>query len=70
LRVSEPIFKKCVKQVVGARLANTDLGTVKKIHGTLNAVNGAITRLHFRHGDLICDFSAKRYRKELNDLNK
>ena len=62
--------EKGLSYIVGARLANTDLGTVKKIHGTLNAVNGAITRLHSRHGDLICDFSTKRYRKELNDLNK
>jgi len=22
------------------------------------------------HGDLICDFSIKRYKKQLNDLNK
>ena len=22
------------------------------------------------HGDLVCDFSLKRYKKELNDLNK
>jgi transposase len=62
--------KKGLSYIVGARLANTDLGTVKKIHGTLNAVNGAITRLHSKHGNLICDFSTKRYKKELNDLNK
>jgi len=43
---------------------------VKKIHGTLNAVNGAVTRMHSRHGYLICDFSAKRFKKELHDLNK
>jgi transposase len=62
--------EKGLSYIVGARLANSDLGTVKHINGTLNAVNGAITRLHSRHGDLICDFSAARYKKELNDLNK
>ena len=62
--------KKGFSYIVGARLANTDLGMVKKIHGTLNAVDGAMTRQHSKHGDLICDFSSKRYRKELNDLNK
>ena len=62
--------EKGLSYIVGARLANTDLGTVKQIHSTLNAVSGATTRLHSKHGDLICDFSAKRYRKELNDLNK
>jgi transposase len=62
--------EKGLSYIVGARLANTDLGTVKQIQGILNSVNGAITRLHSKHGDLICDFSTKRYRKELNDLNK
>ena len=61
---------KGLSYIVGARLANTDLRTVKQIHGTLNGENGAITRLHSKHGELICDFSTKRYKKELNDLNK
>ena len=62
--------EKGISYIVGARLANSDLGTVKKIHSALDSVNGAITRLNSRHGDLICDFSVKRYKKELNDLNK
>jgi len=62
--------EKGISYIVGARLANNDLGTVKKIHSALDSVNGAMTRLHSRHGDLICDFSVKRYKKELNDLNK
>ena len=62
--------EKGIAYIVGARLANSSLGTVKQVHGALGEVNGAMTRLHSRHGDLICDFSLKRYRKELNDLNK
>lgn len=62
--------EKGISYIVGARLANGDLGTVKKIHSALDSVNGAITRLNSMHGDLICDFSIKRYKKELNDLNK
>jgi transposase len=62
--------EKGLSYIVGARLANADLGMVKHIHGTLNAVNGAITRLKSKHGDLVCDFSSERYKKELHDLNK
>jgi len=62
--------EKGISYIVGARLANSDLSTVKKIHSALDSVNGAITRLNSMHGDLICDFSVKRYKKELNDLNK
>ncbi len=62
--------EKNISYIVGVRLANANLGLVKQIHGNLNAVNGAIARFQSKHGDLICDFSNKRYKKELNDLNK
>ena len=62
--------EKGISYIVGARLANKDLRTVKKIHSALESANGAITRLNSSHGNLICDFSVKRYKKELNDLNK
>jgi transposase len=62
--------EKGISYIVGARLANSGLGIVKQVHDALSEVNGAMTRLHSRHGDLICDFSLKRYRKELNDLSK
>lgn len=62
--------KKKISYIVGARLANANLRLVKKINSTLNNVNGAITRLQSKHGSLVCDFSNKRYKKELYDLNK
>ena len=61
---------KNISYIVGARLANANLGLVQQIHSSLNAVNGATIRLQSKHGDLICDFSQKRYKKELYDLNK
>jgi len=62
--------QKKLSYIVGARLANSNLGLVKQIHATLNGNHGAIARFSSRHGDLVCDFSLKRYKKELNDLNK
>jgi transposase len=62
--------EKNISYIVGARLANKSLEMVKHINGSLNGENGAITRLQSKHGHLICDFSNKRYRKELNDLDK
>lgn len=61
---------KELSYIVGARLANADIGLVKQIHSTLNGKHGAIARFPSRHGDLVCDFSLKRYKKELNELNK
>ena len=62
--------QKKLSYIVGARLANADIGLVKQIHQTLNGKHGTIVRFQSRHGDLVCDFSRKRYKKELNELNK
>ncbi len=62
--------QKELSYIVGARLANANLGLVKRVHAALSDKNGAIERFPSKHGDLVCDFSVKRYKKELNDLNK
>lgn len=62
--------EKKISYIVGARLANANLELVKQIHGILNGNHGAMARFPSRHGDLVCDFSLKRYKKESNDLNK
>ena len=61
---------KKLSYIVGARLANANIGLVKQISSTLNGKHGAIARFPSRHGDMVCDFSLKRYRKELNELNR
>jgi transposase len=68
-RLAELRGKK-LSYIVGARLANADIGLVKLIHATLNGKHGAIARFPSQHGELVCDFSLKRYKKELNELNK
>jgi hypothetical protein len=62
--------EKKISYIVGARLANSNLGLVKQINSTLHGDHGAMVRFPSRHGDLVCDFSLKRYKKELNDLTK
>lgn len=68
-RLAELRAKK-ISYIVGARLANVNMELIKQIYISLNAVNGATVRLQTKHGELVCDFSIKRYKKELNDLNK
>lgn len=62
--------EKKISYIVGARLANANLKLIKSINNTLNGKNGAIARFSSKHGELVCDFSLKRYKKELNELNK
>lgn len=68
-RLAELRNKK-ISYIVGARLANANIKLVKHIYTALNTDNGATARMQTQHGDLICDFSTKRYKKELNELNK
>jgi transposase len=68
-RLSELRGRK-LSYIVGARLPNANLRLVEQISATLNGKHGAIARFPSKHGDLVCDFSLKRYKKELNELNK
>jgi transposase len=62
--------EKNISYIVGARLTSTNIGFVKQIQNKLQGIDGAVFRLKSTHGDLVCDFSIKRYKKQLNDLNK
>lgn len=66
----DELKKKELSYIVGARLPNASLSLVKRIHSALNGKNGTTARFPSKHGDLVCDFSLKRYKKELNELNK
>jgi hypothetical protein len=62
--------QKNISYIVGARLANANWDLIKQIHATLQNNNGVSARFPSLQGDLVCDFSIKRYKKELHDLNK
>jgi hypothetical protein len=62
--------QKKISYIVGARLTNASFSLVKQINSTLNSVQGANARFESKHGSLVCDFSHKRNKRELNDLNK
>lgn len=62
--------QKELSYIVGARLSNASLRLVKQIHATLKGKHGEMARFASKHGDLVCDFSIKRYKKEFNELNK
>lgn len=68
-RLSE-LKEKNISYIVGARLANASRGLIKKIHAALQSENGAMARFASMHGHLVCDFSSKRYKKQLHDLNQ
>lgn len=56
--------------IVGARLGNISPGILKQISQTLNRQNKATLRMATKHGDLICDYSEQRYRKDKKEMEK
>lgn len=56
--------------IVGARLGNLTLQTLENISQTLNHKNQATMRVATAYGDLICDFSEKRYAKDKREMEK
>ena len=56
--------------IVGARLANSALAVIEKVHSELGEKDGTTMRIAIEQGELICAFSAKRYRKDKAELEK
>lgn len=55
--------------IVGARLANLRLSLIKTVSTKLNRSDGMIMRIKTELGDLICEYSEKRYRKDKREMD-
>ncbi|MDP2302117.1 MAG: IS1634 family transposase [Ignavibacteria bacterium] len=56
--------------IVGARLGNTSLKIIKEVHEKLKGKDGKSIRLNTDNGDLIIEFSQKRYNKDKYEMEK
>ena len=61
---------KKVSYIVGARLANSGTEMIEKISTALKAVNFSTVRISSDLGDIVCDYSDKRYRKDKREMDK
>jgi len=72
--ISEQNIKKLVAEglgyIVGARLGNISQNFIKLISHRLKRKNGKTARFKTANGYLVCDFSKKRYTKDLHELKK
>jgi transposase len=59
-----------LQYIVGARVANLSLNRIRTISAQLGEHDGATMRMETEHGDLICEFSAKRYAKDKREMEK
>ncbi len=58
-----------VNYIVGARLANLPLSLIKTVSTKSNRSDGMKTRVNAELGDLICEYSEKRYRKDKREMD-
>lgn len=56
--------------IVGARVSNLPAQLIKKLSFKLKQIDGNNIRIKTEHGELVCDFNAKRYRKDKADMDK
>lgn len=56
--------------IVGARVANLPLNSIKLIHAAISGNDGQTMRLQTECGDLVCEFSRKRYAKDKREMEK
>ena len=72
--ISEKNVKELVSRglhyIVGARLGNISPSLIKLISRRLKRKDGKTTRRKTTNGYLVCDFSKKRYAKDLYELKK
>lgn len=66
----EALKQNNLSYIVGARIANLSISKIKEISLFLNQKDCASIRTQTKHGTLIGDFSAKRYRKDKNEMEK
>ncbi len=63
------LLKASLKYIVGARLANLSLNLIKQISMLLNRSDNKTVRIKTELGDLICEYSEKRYRKDKREMD-
>ncbi len=56
--------------IVGARIANLKRSQMEEVSKNLGSVDGSTTQIETERGLLVCDFSAKRYKKDQWETEK
>lgn len=56
--------------IVGARVANLSPSKIPGISRQLNQQDGVTLRITTTHGDLVCEFSTRRYNKDKREMEK
>ncbi len=64
------LIENNINYIVGARLGNSTAALIETIDKSIHRADGKSIRIKTENGDLICSYSAVRYRKDLYEMNK
>lgn len=59
-----------LEYIVGARTANLPMDSIKEISARLRQHDGTTMRMETEYGDLVCEFSDKRFAKDNREMEK
>ena len=66
----QALRKVHLNYIVGARAANLPMKTIEEVSRKLGSKDSATIRMQTNYGDLICEFSQKRYTKDKREMEK
>lgn len=66
----QELKKQNLSYIVGARVANLSPAVIASVSSSLNQEDGKTVRISMEHGDLVCAFSALRFRKDKMEMEK
>jgi len=69
-KLLKEVTRRKMSYIVAARLAGSAQAVVEQVSTALGQQDGRIIRLSGPHGDMVCSFSLKRYRKDKRTLEK
>jgi len=69
-KVLNEIRQAGMSYIVGARLANSSPTLIHRISQELGQLDNAIVRVPSKHGDMVCAFSAKRFKKDQTTMQQ
>lgn len=64
------VTKRGMSYIVAARLAGSSKALIEQVSSALGQQHGRTIRLPGPHGDMVCSFSLKRYKKDMHTLDK
>jgi transposase len=64
------LTKAYLNYIVGARVANLPIKTIEEVSKRISGDDGSTIRMQTNYGDLICEFSQKRYTKDKREMEK